>query len=124
MWSVNPRNASAWSSPAPTIPPSRGHEHYSTLVRAAAQRSAQFGIRFASGDQYYQRSDHYNFARKGIPVVFFCDGEHPDYHQVTDEPDKLDYARMEAVARLAFWTAWECAQQDGRPERLGKQSDW
>ena len=75
-------------------------------------------------NRYYQRSDHYNFAKKGIPVVFFCDGEHPDYHQVTDEAERLDYARMEAVARLAYWTAYNAAESPSKPQTLGRQSGW
>jgi hypothetical protein len=106
------------------VTPSHQHDKYSSIVRDAVARGANFGIEFTSGDQYYQRSDHYNFAKRGVPVVFFCDGEHPDYHQVTDHADRLDYGRMEAVARLAFWTGWEVAQAKGKPQELGKQPDW
>jgi hypothetical protein len=57
-------------------------------------------------------------------VVFFCDGEHPDYHQVTDTADRLHYDRMEAVARLAFWTGWNVANDKGKPTTLGPQPGW
>jgi hypothetical protein len=106
------------------ITPSNQHEKYSSIVRDGVALGAKFGITFTSGDQYYERSDHFNFARKGVPVVFFCDGEHPDYHKVTDSPDKLDYAHMEAIARLAFWTGWDVAQAKERPQELGKQASW
>ncbi|MDO8349187.1 MAG: M20/M25/M40 family metallo-hydrolase, partial [Planctomycetota bacterium] len=106
------------------VTPSHEHPKYSTLVRDAVARGSKFDIAFTSGDIYYERSDHFNFAKKGVPVVFFCDGEHPDYHQVSDHADKLDYVRMEAVARLAFWTGWEVAQNKGRPQELGKQPNW
>jgi len=106
------------------VTPSFQHEKYSSIVQDGVALGARFGITFISGDQYYQRSDHYNFAVKGVPVVFFCDGEHPDYHQVSDSADKLDYVRMEAVARLAFWTGWQVAAAKGRPKELGVQSDW
>ncbi len=106
------------------VTPSHRHEKYSTIVRESVALAQRFGITLSSGDTYYARSDHYNFARKGVPVVFFCDGEHPDYHQVTDTADRLDYVRMEAVARLAFWTGWQVAQAKGRPEELGAQPDW
>ena len=88
------------------------------------QLGAKFGVTFASGDTYYQRSDHYNFAKKGIPVVFFCDGEHPDYHQVTDHADKLDYPAMEAITRIAYWTARNAADEPGAVKPLGKRGDW
>lgn len=106
------------------ITPSHEHAKFSTLVRGAVALGDLFGIEFASGDTYYERSDHYNFAKHGVPVVFFCDGEHPDYHQVGDSADRLDYVRMEAVARLAAWSVWVTANAKGRPEELGKQPGW
>jgi len=106
------------------VTPSHQHPKYSSIVRDGVALGAKFGITFTSGDQYYERSDHYNFAKKGVPVVFFCDGEHPDYHKVTDSADKLDYGRMEAVARLACWTGWEVAMAKSRPTELGKQASW
>lgn len=57
-------------------------------------------------------------------MVFFCDGEHPDYHQPSDSADKLDYARMETITRLAFWTGWQVAEAKARPSEIGKQADW
>ena len=107
-----------------SVTPSHDHAYYSTLVRTAAQLALKMDMTLTSGDIYYERSDHYNFAKKDVPVVFFCDGEHADYHQVTDHADKLDYAKMERVARLAFWTGFEAAQTKARPERLGNQKDW
>ncbi len=65
-----------------------------------------------------------NFAKQGVPVVFFCDGEHPDYHQVTDTAALLHYDRMEAVARLAFWSGFNVANDKGRPKELGVQDRW
>ena len=106
------------------ITPSHRHPKYSTLVQDAVALGTKFGIAFSSGDTYYQRSDHYNFAKEGIPVVFFCDGEHPDYHQVTDHADKLDYPAMEAVTRLAYWTVWNVADAKGAVKELGRQQDW
>jgi len=106
------------------ITPSHEHQKYSSIVQSAVATGELFNIEFTSGDTYYRRSDHYNFAKLGIPVVFFCDGEHPDYHQVTDHADKLDYAAMEAVARLAYWTAWRTADAKGKPKDLGRRDDW
>ncbi len=106
------------------ITPSKDHAKYSTLGRTAARLAPALAISFTSGDTYYTRSDHYNFALKGIPVVFLCDGEHPDYHQVTDAADRLDYPRMEAIARLAFWVGWEIATSKNKPQELGVQQDW
>ncbi len=106
------------------VTPSHQHEKYSTIVRESVALAKHFGITFTSGDTYYKRSDHYNFAKHGVPVVFFCDGEHPDYHQVTDTADRLDYVKMEAIVRLAFWTGWQVANGKGRPQELGAQQNW
>lgn len=106
------------------VTPSFRHGMYSTIVRDAVPFAEQLGLSFTSGDKYYERSDHYNFAKKGIPVVFFCDGEHEDYHQVTDHADKLDGEKMERIARLAFWTGWSVANDDEAPRRLGRREGW
>jgi hypothetical protein len=107
-----------------TVTPSYRHAKYSTIVRDSVGFAKQLGVSFTSGDKYYQRSDHYNFAKKGIPVVFFCSGEHEDYHQVTDTVDKLDGAKMQRIARLAFWTGWHVASADAVPRGLGRQTEW
>lgn len=63
----------------------------------------------------YYRSDHYNFAKHNIPVAFFFDGIHEDYHKPTDTPDKIDYDLLTKRTKLVFTTAWELAN---RPERI------
>ncbi|WP_027136616.1 M28 family metallopeptidase [Gaetbulibacter saemankumensis] len=65
-------------------------------------------------NQYYSRSDHYNFASHGIPVIFYFNGEHEDYHQTTDTPDKIEYELLEKRTKLIFATAWQIANQDHR----------
>lgn len=66
------------------------------------------------GHQYYSRSDHYNFALKGIPVIFYFNGEHSDYHEPTDTPDKIDYDLLQRRTKLIFTTAWQIANQEHR----------
>ena len=106
------------------VTPSHRHSMFSTIVQDAAGFAGHLGLSFTSGDKYYTRSDHFNFAKKGIPVVFFCDGEHEDYHQVTDHADKLDGNKMERIARLAFWTGWAVANADESPRTLGRRESW
>lgn len=65
-------------------------------------------------NRYYYRSDHYNFASKGIPVIFYFNGEHADYHKITDTPDKINYPLLEKRTRLIFATAWQLANQENR----------
>ncbi|MDQ1728201.1 MAG: hypothetical protein QOD33_326 [Pyrinomonadaceae bacterium] len=66
-------------------------------------------------NRFFFRSDHYNYARKGIPVVFFFDGEHEDYHRPGDSVDKIDFQKMEKVARTIYLTLWEVASRPARP---------
>lgn len=63
-------------------------------------------------NRYYYRSDHYNFAKHNIPVIFYFNGEHEDYHQVTDTPDKINYPLLEKRTQLIFSTAWQLANQE------------
>ena len=66
-------------------------------------------------NRYYYRSDHYNFAQHNIPVIFYFNGEHDDYHRITDTPDKIDYALLTKRTQLIFATAWQLANQEQRP---------
>jgi len=65
--------------------------------------------------QYYCRADHYNYARYGIPSVVFSRGEHLDYHQVTDEPQYIDYDNLARVTRMVHDAALRVANADHRP---------
>jgi len=66
-------------------------------------------------NQFYYRSDHYNFAKKGIPIIFYFNGVHEDYHKPGDTPDKIEYDLLAKRAQLAFVTAWELANRKDRP---------
>ena len=65
-------------------------------------------------NRFYYRSDHYNFAKKNIPVIFYFNGTHKDYHKHTDTPDKIEYELLAKRSRLIFLTAWEIANREGR----------
>ena len=65
-------------------------------------------------NRYYYRSDHYNFAKNNIPVIFYFNGVHEDYHKVTDTVEKIDFNKIQAITRLVFLTAWELANRDER----------
>jgi len=78
--------------------------------------------RFNSKDdpnRFYQRSDHWNFGKHGIPFIFFFTGTHEDYHGVDDEAHKIDYDRMTDITRVIFATAWQVANQDHPPAVSG-----
>lgn len=66
-------------------------------------------------NQYYYRSDHYNFAKKGVPAIFYFNGTHEDYHRTSDDIEKIEFDKMANVGKLIFHTLWELAN---RPERI------
>lgn len=68
-------------------------------------------------ERIYYRSDHFNFARKGVPIIFYFNGTHNDYHRPTDTPDKIDYVQMARRAQLVFYTAWEMANRNDMLKR-------
>ena len=65
-------------------------------------------------NRFYYRSDHYNFAKNNIPVIFYFNGVHEDYHKISDTPDKIAYELMEKRTKLIFHTAWEIANREQR----------
>lgn len=71
-------------------------------------------------ERIYYRSDHYNFAKKGVPAIFFFNGVHADYHLPSDTPDKIEYDALAKRAQLAFGLAWELAN---RPEKIKVDRD-
>ena len=86
-------------------------------VNKARKQPFTFDYQFdASGhpEQYYCRSDHYMYARYGIPIAFFTTGNHRDYHQVTDEPEYIDYDKLAHVSQFVYDIATAVANLDHR----------
>lgn len=67
-------------------------------------------------ESFYTRSDHYNFARRGVPILFFFNGTHADYHQVSDSPDKIDSEKESRIIKLVFYLGLEVANSAARPQ--------
>lgn len=65
-------------------------------------------------ERIYYRSDHWNFARKNVPIIFYFDGIHEDYHMPSDEVDKIEFDLLAKRAQTVFYTAWEVANRDNR----------
>jgi len=63
-------------------------------------------------ERIFYRSDHYNFAKKGVPAIFYFSGLHDDYHRPTDTPDKIHYDLLKRRAQMIFYTTWEIANRD------------
>jgi len=71
-------------------------------------------------NRFYYRSDHYNFAKNNVPVIFYFNGVHDDYHRISDTPDKINYEMLEKRTQLVFATAWELVNRKDRPVVDGK----
>ena len=67
-------------------------------------------------NRFYYRSDHYNFAKHGVPIIFYFNGTHADYHRPTDTIEKINFPLLRDRTRLVFYTAWQLANQDKRIE--------
>jgi Zn-dependent M28 family amino/carboxypeptidase len=75
-------------------------------------------------DQFYRRSDHWNFAKKNIPIIFYFDGVHEDYHKPSDQVEKIEFDLLTKRTQCVFYTAWEIANREQRikadPEKMLK----
>lgn len=67
-------------------------------------------------ERIFYRSDHYNYARRGVPIIFYTDGTHEDYHKPSDTIDKINFDYMERITRTIFATGWELANRPTRPK--------
>ena len=67
-------------------------------------------------ERIFYRSDHYHFARKGVPILFFTSGTHPDYHQPTDETSRIDFEKQARLVQLLFYLGAEVADSVPRPQ--------
>lgn len=90
------------------------------LSEAVNEKYLQMELDYTYNDEndpnrFYYRSDHYNFAKNNIPIIFYFNGVHDDYHKPTDTPDKIDYELLEKRTKLIFLTAWEIANRENRP---------
>ncbi len=74
-------------------------------------------------NRFYYRSDHYNFAKNNIPIIFYFNGTHEDYHKETDTVDKIEFDMLQKRAQLVFYTAWQLVNQDKRIEVDVEASD-
>ncbi|HUQ49332.1 MAG TPA: M28 family peptidase [Terriglobales bacterium] len=68
-------------------------------------------------EKIYFRSDHWNYAKHGVPIIFYFDGIHVDYHKPTDTIDKIDFEKMTKVTRLVYETGWNLANMTNRPKK-------
>ena len=85
-----------------------------SILRVANRESNNIALDYTYNterdpNQFYRRSDHYNFARKGVPIAFFFTGTHADYHRPTDTIDKILFDRMVKIGQLVYYAGWKTA---------------
>jgi Zn-dependent M28 family amino/carboxypeptidase len=89
------------------------------ISEAANQKYTQLKLDYTFNadddpNRFYYRSDHYNFAKNSIPVIFYFNGTHEDYHRPSDTPDKINYPLLQKRTQLIFYTLWELANREER----------
>jgi len=101
-----------------------GADKLSPELRATLERANRETVNFkldykyddpSDPNEFYRRSDHFNFARKGIPIAFFFSGTHDDYHRPTDTVDKINFDKMANTVKLIYMTGWDVANAPHRP---------
>lgn len=92
-----------------------------TLSEATNKANLNIAFDYTYNDQnhperLYYRSDHWNFAKKNIPIIFYFDGIHEDYHKPSDQVEKIEFDLLEKRAQTVFFAAWEIANRDNKPK--------
>jgi hypothetical protein len=87
------------------------------ISRSNNQTALALHFRYDFGaEDLLRRSDQWSFLQKGIPAIFFFTGLHPDYHTPRDTPDRINYAKLEKIAKLVYLTAFQVANSQGKPQ--------
>jgi hypothetical protein len=101
-----------------------GHSRSATLKEAVERANRRFGLQLKMNldnneSNLLRRSDQWPFLQRGVPAIWFHTGLHPDYHTANDRPEKINYEKMERIARLVHQVSWDLAQQ---PQSVMRES--
>jgi Peptidase family M28 len=110
-----------------TVTPARIDNAITTLTQEARRIAEKRGLKLsAEADQYWTRSDHYNFFKRGIPAMFFFAGMHEDYHRISDTPDKINFEKMGKIVSLTRELVLSTANAPQTPQPIAKEvwSTW
>ena len=94
----------------------RPRQHSKPTVARCRRSSRARNRCVLARENFYYRSDHYNFARKGVPVLFFFNGVHPQYHRPSDTVDLIDAEKESRIVRMVFYIGLEVANAAQRPQ--------
>ena len=97
-----------------------GWSRSADLTKSVEHANAKYGLTLKTNydnnvSQLVRRSDSWPFLQHGVPAIWFHTGLHPDYHLVSDTPDRINYPKMERIARLVYQTSWDLANAPSRP---------
>ena len=97
-----------------------GTTRSASLKEAIERANGEIGLTLRlrydnNASQLMRRSDHWPFLNRGVPGVWFHTGLHPDYHTPNDDPERINYDKMEKIARLVYQSAWDLASSSSRP---------
>lgn len=117
---LEPQTAASNANAVNIIGTSRSADMKTAADRANAAIGLELRYRYDNNiSQLMRRSDHWPFLNRGVPGVWFHTGLHPDYHTPQDTPDRINYDKMEKIARLIHQMSWDLATADGRPKLAG-----
>ena len=118
---LQPQTAASNNNAVNIIGTSRSADMKTAADRANAAFGLDLNYRYDNNiSQLMRRSDHWPFLNHGVPGVWFHTGLHPDYHTERDRPEKINYDKMEKIARLIHQMSWDLANQPGRPKLAGR----
>ena len=118
---LQPQTAASNNNAVNVIGTSRSADMKAAVDRANAAFGLDLKYRYDNNlSQLMRRSDHWPFLNRGVPGVWFHTGLHPDYHTERDRPERINYDKMEKIARLIHQTSWDLANQDARPRLAGR----
>src|SRR5579883_883472 len=112
---ISPRDRMPEQRQQPEGASRQSHRRSKSMYPIMTRTSVPAGLALLGidGRRIFYRSDHYNFARMGIPIAFFTLGLHPDYHRPTDTVEKIDYKEMQVVSKTVAAIAWTLGNQEG-----------
>jgi len=118
---LQPQTAESNNNAVNIIGTSRSADMKAAADKANAATGLDLRYRYDNNiSQLMRRSDHWPFLNRGVPGVWFHTGLHPDYHTPQDRPERINYDKMEKIARMIHQMSWDLANANGRPKLAGR----
>ena len=119
---LDPQTAESNNNALNIIGSVRSPDMRSAVERANGAQKLEIRYRYDNNvSQLMRRSDHWPFIQHGVPGIWIFTGLHPDYHTVNDDPERINYVKMEKILKLTYQMSWDLAQAEGRPKLLPRK---